>query len=216
MAMAQLGRTMLGNVSKRCHALSLLALLILVCASCTTVIESGEFGGLEIGMSKQEVLIALRERTDIIDVRVRVREDVFIEFENLEDIPKLSGSELIIISGPSFSAHASFDDGYIEEIYESMMNKVELPLEVGMSTADFLSAMRGVMENNPRFRMYNAVKDSSRGIELNRASHEDEQYLYSYDSWVFGETDQRSTNRLFFEDVTLAKIVHTRYFFPGL
>ena len=102
MSMAQLGRTMLGNVSKRCHALSLLALLILVCASCTTVIESGEFGGLEIGMSKQEVLIALRERTDITAVDAEVREDVFIDSDNLEDIGKLSGSERVIIGGPRF------------------------------------------------------------------------------------------------------------------
>lgn len=187
----------------------LLLLIILLCPfflGCETVITEGQYRGLEISQSKEEILKILQTKPTISTVSPYPYESFNIDQNSVQDIDRLMKAEALDITGPWFNAQLEFDNGVVSSLYLAPVNKgVSFGLTLGQPKEEALSILKVLLRNSQKIRVHNFTPGHPH-FDLGTLTSEQRMILLKYDAWVFGESDEFSRMELYFQDGKLERM----------
>lgn len=173
---------------------------------CETVTTDGEYLGLTIGQSKEEVLEILKAKPNVSRVSLRPYKTLVIDKESIAEINHFLTAEAIDITGPFYNAQLEFDKDVVSALYLAPINKgVAFDLALGQSKKKALSIITVLLLNCQKCRAHNFVPGQPH-FDLDQLSKEQRSEILSYDSWAFSESDEFSHMELFFKQNTLERM----------
>ena len=212
-------------ISWKTKIVSVLGPLLLICvgyyamAQQVIITTDGEFRGLVIGQSKQQIFNELVSRPDVLTVWPSTVSRDYINRDNIDDITVLADADMLVISGLGVSINVQLDNQEIWEI-EAVTTTSRQVLEA-LPTDDinmFLDVLRvfvldgtvdGV-QSVPRKNPNNDKAVVSTTVEPNANTEIDLEWLFSYDRWDFTEKNKGTQSILIFSDGVLKNIEYRR------
>ena len=174
------------------------------------VVTSGSFSGSEIGLSKEDVLSIILERTDVSAIQVRVP-SFRVSSKNLGEIDRLHEVSAFLIQSPKLQVTVFNDHGTItwyrhQGVGTQMRRR---PQEIG----DLVPILRDFLAETPEA----SVIAIPRGLGMTVNSQlplqngkppdaETLSWLFSYDLWAFVEDDRWTSYELSFSGGKLTRI----------
>jgi len=187
-------------------------ILLITLAACTQNIVFGEFLGLEIGMTKKEVLQQLDNNENITSIRPVLAESIGIKLpeENKEQyLEKMFNNvQGVGISGyqPIFSMKIIFTKGEVSDIHLAFVNEGE---DLGIKIGDDKNKVEKIINANLESGRINIVFNflpNSASIRINSMGEPEKELLFSYDNWGFTGASEYSFTKLRFVNDRLKKI----------
>lgn len=198
-----------------------LVLLVAMCAAgCDQlatedlVIEQGEYGGLRIGQSKDDVLQALR-RSGVSSVHPDLVFDTVVRAGSLQLIGTLENADGICIdNGRGYSARVSFDAGNTVQSID-LSPKAEsnsLGIVVSQARIGALTLVKDALIAD-RSLSARSCLPKGRWIQLSQLTTGDIGYLRGFDAWSYNEAKDFSyATVVFWSDRLLQIQYHKRPF----
>ena len=192
----------------------LLAMLALYFAH-HKVVTSGEFRGLKIGETKEEVFLRLVDKPNVSAVSAMVTEYLSITRANTDDLRKLADHEAFVVFAHKTHVRVYVTDGYISDISTSDAGWEMESVAVGDPIDAAFPVIEKFLLNEPNSRVFTTIQDRGnvsveKGVSI--IDNPEFDWLRQYDHWGFSENVGYTYTNLYFTDAHLTKIVYKNYF----
>ena len=179
------------------------------------VVTRGEFLGLKIGETKEEVFLKLVDKQNVTSVSPEVTEDLVVNRNNIDDLSKLAGHQAFIVRGPKTSVRVYVTSGYISEISSATAGWQMESVAVGVRVDAVFPIIKNYILNEPNGRVFATIKNSREVLVVEGVAaigNPEFAWLRQFDRWAFFENDRHTAINLYFADGHLTKIDYKNYF----
>lgn len=179
------------------------------------VVTRGEFLGLKIGETKEEVFFRLVDKPNVSSVSARVTEYLVINWNNTDDLSKLTDHQAFVVQGPKTRVRVYVTEGYISEISPSSAGWQMETVAVGDPIDAAFPLIKEYLLNEPNTQVFTTIQDRGdvlvqEGISV--IDNPEFAWLRQFDRWFFIEDDRHTAINLYFADGHLTKIDYKNYF----
>ena len=124
------------------------------------VVTRGEFLGLKIGETKEEVFLKLVDKQNVTGISPEVTEDLVVNRNNIDDLSKLAGHQAFIVKGLKTSVRVYVTSGYISEISPATAGWQMESVAVGVRVDAVFPIIKNYILNEPNGRVFATIKNS--------------------------------------------------------
>jgi len=189
------------------HSLKLYCILYLTfLCGCDFTIEAGDFKGLEIGMSKKDVINELL-RQKVAYIEPRVNKNIEITASSINDVEKLKSTEGICITDNSgFGLHIVFNKQRMSQsIFRSPnVDLSALGLESPLSRKDTLKRIKYILQTRENIIVFNCILDV-KNMSLNDINIGE---LERINTWLYHIPNTHSAATMYFSNGKLVKVIY--------